>query len=61
MLRALPAGDGPLVLLEAPTTLALGGPEEHVAHPLLIYTELITARDERAREAAEELRERFLQ
>jgi hypothetical protein len=61
MLRALPAGDGPLVLLEAPTALALGGPEEHVAHPLLIYTEMITARDERGREAAEELRERFLQ
>ena len=60
-LRALPATDGRLILLEVPTALALAGPQEHVAHPLLIYTELVATRDERAREAAEEIRERYLQ
>jgi len=59
-LRALPATDGPLVLMEAPADLALAGPLEHVAHPLLVYTELLATRDERAREAAEEIRDRYL-
>lgn len=55
-LRALQDDDGPLVLLRAPTGTYLEGPQEHVAHPLWIYAELLTTRDERAREAAEELR-----
>ncbi len=59
-LRALPAKGGPLILLEVPTDLALAGPQEHVAHPLLVYTELLATRGERAREAAEEIRARYL-
>ena len=59
-LRALPVEDGPLILMEAPTELALAGPMEHVAHPLLLYTELLATHNERAREAAEEIRNRYL-
>ena len=61
VLRALPAEDGPLILMEAPTGLALAGPMEHIAHPLLVYTELLATRNERAREAAEEIYNRYLQ
>ena len=32
----------------------------HTVHPLLIYTELVLTGSDRAREAASELRERFL-
>ena len=61
MIGALPAPDGPLFLMEAPTELALAGSVEHVANPLLVYTELLAARDERAREAAEEIHRQYLQ
>lgn len=59
-LNLLPAKDGPIVVLRVPGPLALEGPAPHVAHPLLVYTELLAEGDERAREAAEEIRSRYL-
>jgi hypothetical protein len=59
-LRALPAADGPLVLLRPPGPLALTGPAPHTAHPLLVYTELLADGGDRAREAAQRIEERYL-
>jgi hypothetical protein len=59
-LNLLPAKDGPVVILGIPGPLALEGPAPHVAHPLLVYTELVVEGDERALEAAAEIRSRFL-
>lgn len=59
-LNLLPARDGPIVVLGVPGPLGLEGPAPHVAHPLLVYTELLVEGDERAREAAEEIRSRYL-
>lgn len=59
-LNLLPAKDGPIVILGVPGPLALEGPAPHVAHPLLVYTELLVEGDERALEAAAEIRTRFL-
>jgi hypothetical protein len=46
-----------LVMLRAPAPLLLQGVTARTAHPLLIYTELLYTGDERAREAAAEIRE----
>jgi hypothetical protein len=59
-LHVLPAKDGPIVVLGIPGLLGLQGPAPHIAHPLLVYTELLVEGDERAREAAEEIRSRYL-
>jgi hypothetical protein len=59
-LDVVPAADGELKLLHAPTAIGLKGPELHCAHPLLVYAELLTNRDERSRETAAQIRERFL-
>ena len=59
-LHALKAGDGPLVLMKTPGVIAFEGVAPLTVHPLLIYTELLTIGDDRAREAAEEIRERHL-
>jgi hypothetical protein len=59
-LRALRDNDGPLTVLVTPGTIAYAGLRPHLAHPLLIFTEMITSVDPRMREAAGELRERFL-
>lgn len=59
-LNLLPAKDGLIVVLGVPGPLGLEGPAPHVAHPLLVYTELLVEGDERAREAAEEIRSRYL-
>ena len=40
--------------------VVLSGALPRTVHPLLVYTELLTSGDERAREAGVELRERFL-
>jgi hypothetical protein len=47
-------------MLGVPGPLGLEGPAPHVAHPLLVYTELLVEGDERAREAAEEIHSRYL-
>ena len=60
-LRALPAQDGNLTLLTAEGNLAFEGVQEHTVHPLLVFAELRLAEDERAREAAEEVRHRYLE
>lgn len=58
-LGAVPSREGALSLFHAPGTIGLGGPQPHVAHPLLVYAELLAHRDERSREAASKLREQF--
>lgn len=50
-----------LELLRAPGALLLQGVALRTAHPLLVYTELLCTGDERAREAAAEIRETRLQ
>ena len=59
-IRALPAADGPLHVFTAPSDLALQGTQDHLAHPLLVYAELLADGNERAREAAEELQRAYL-
>lgn len=59
-LKAIPHSAGRLILLGVPGPLALRGQVPHTVHPLLIYTELVLTGSDRAREAASELRERFL-
>lgn len=59
-LGLLPAKDGPIVVLGVPGPLGLAGPSPHIAHPLLVYTELLVDGDDRALEAAAEIRGRFL-
>ena len=59
-LGAVPSPEGPLALLRAPGPLALQGPVDGVAHPLLVIAELYSMTDERAAEAAQEIRERFV-
>jgi len=58
--RLLPSRDGPFVVLGVPGPLAFEGPRPHLAHPLLIYTELLVEGGERARETAGEIRARYL-
>jgi hypothetical protein len=59
-LKAIPHSAGRLILLGVPGVLAFRGQVPHTVHPLLIYTELVLTGSDRAREAASELRERFL-
>jgi hypothetical protein len=59
-LGLLPSKDGPIVILGTPGRLGLEGPAPHVAHPLLVYSELVLEGDERALEAASEIRGQFL-
>ena len=59
-LRALRSDDGILTVLRTPGTTAYAGSALHLAHPLLVYSEMIASMDPRMREAAEKLRERFL-
>jgi hypothetical protein len=58
--RVLPARTGNLTILRAPGPLAFDGALPRTAHPLLIYAELLLADDDRAREAATEIHDRFL-
>jgi hypothetical protein len=60
-LVAIPDRDGPLTVLLTPGVSAYAGTQPHVAHPLLVYTEMITSPDSRMREAASEISERFLE
>ena len=60
-LRALPADDGPLIILRVPGKIGFEGVIPRTVHPLLVYTELLTVGHERAREAAQEIRERYLE
>src|SRR6478735_4085108 len=59
-LRAIPAADGALTILRTPGTVAYDGVGPHIAHPLLVYSEMATSLDLRMREAADDIRERYL-
>ena len=59
-LKAIPAHDGPLIVLGVPGRVAFEGVKPQTVHPLLIYTELLVAGHERALEAAEEIRNRHM-
>ncbi len=59
-LRAIPARDGALTLLRGAGTIAYDGIAPHLAHPLLVYAEMAISSDPRMREAAHELREKFI-
>lgn len=59
-LKAIPAEGGPLIVLRVPGPVALEGIKPRTVHPLLVYTELLAAGAERAREAAEEVATRYL-
>src|SRR5205085_2208397 len=59
-LRAVRAEDGPLTILRTPGTLPYAGTSAHLAHPLLVYSEMLASNDPRMNEAAHELRERFV-
>jgi hypothetical protein len=60
-LRALPAQDGPLTILRAAGKIGFEGILPKTVHPLLVFTELLATGKERAREAAQEIRERYLE
>ncbi len=59
-LQALPAARGNLAVLGIPGPLAFVGAKPGTVHPLLAYAELANADDDRAREAALDLRRQFL-
>ena len=59
-LKAVPAADGHLIVLGLPGPVALEGAKPRTVHPLLVYTDLLTTGDERAREAAQEVWRRYL-
>jgi len=59
-LGAIPHRAGRLILLGVPGPLAFRGQASQTVHPLLVYTELVLTGSDRAREAASDLRERFL-
>ena len=58
-LRALPDPTGNLVIMDAFGTINWQAPDDTV-HPLLVYSEMLQERDERAREAAQELFEQHI-
>lgn len=59
-LRALPAADGPLILMGAPGPMAFEGAKPRTVAPLLVYTELLQGGDKRATEAAAEVKQKYL-
>jgi hypothetical protein len=59
-LRALPAADGPLIIQRTPNKTAFEGIEPHTVHPLLVFADLMVNTNPRAREAALEIRERYI-
>ncbi|MCX6647287.1 MAG: type IV toxin-antitoxin system AbiEi family antitoxin [bacterium] len=54
-LDALPTSDTNLVFMRPLGPLSMQGVSEHLVHPLLVYTQLITSDDPRARETANEI------
>lgn len=58
-LAAIADPEGALAILETPGEIAYAGGEAHLAHPLLIYSEMATSTDPRMIEAAGELRTRY--
>ncbi len=60
-LRVVPDPRGALTILRTPGAIAYEGPEPHLAHPLLVYSEMMCSSEPRMREAAAQLAERFLE
>lgn len=60
-LRIVPDREGPISVLVTPPPLAYESRVAHVAHPLLVYSELLSSGDERAMDAATKIRDRFLE
>jgi len=51
---------GPIAVFRAPGTVAFESPDPRSVHPLLVYADLLSEDDERAREAAGVVHERLL-
>jgi hypothetical protein len=58
-LRAIPDRSGTLAILRSPGHSGFTGTTVDTAHPLLVYTELLADGSERAREATQQLAERY--
>ena len=58
--KLVPDAAGPVVIAESPGPLAFRSPHPETVHPLLAYTDLLSEGDERARDAAREIRESHL-
>jgi len=54
-LEALPSGEGNVVFMRPLGPLSMQGTADHLVHPLLVYSQLITSNDPRARETAKEI------
>jgi hypothetical protein len=59
-LGLLPDARGNVVIAQAPGPLAFYDRERHIAHPLLAHADLLDENDERAKDAAKELYDRYL-
>ncbi|MCA9758791.1 MAG: hypothetical protein KDA27_23560 [Candidatus Eisenbacteria bacterium] len=59
-LRAISATDGPLILLNVPSSLAFVSPVPDTVTPLLVYSELLHEGSRRSLESAEEVASRYL-
>jgi hypothetical protein len=55
-----PSADGDVWLARSPGPAAFTGTDDRCVHPLLVYADLLAEADDRARDAAAELRTRFL-
>jgi hypothetical protein len=60
-LKAPRRADGPLIVLQAPGPVAFTDAPERTVQPLLIHAELALADDPRAHEAAERIRQKYLE
>jgi hypothetical protein len=56
-IQALPSPDGNLVFMRPLGPISMNGTANHLVHPLLVYTQLITSHDPRAIETAMEIRQ----
>lgn len=59
-MKLVPDREGPIVVLGLPGPVALQGATPDTPHPLLVYAEMLAEANERAREAAGEVAERYL-
>jgi hypothetical protein len=59
-LRLLPDPEGTVSFAQCPGPLAFDGPKPDAVHPLLAYLDLVAAAEPRAREAAQEIYDRYL-
>ena len=60
-LRAMPDESGDLVIMRMAGPISMKGAVKNTMHPLLIYTQLITSDDEKARDAAADIYDRYIQ